>query len=260
MFTVADIARLGHVGDRGAALSSSSPADAETAFRRSRGLLTADSLTAWLEDWAIAPDDFLDWTRDRATGGTTASPWCALVCSGAFEARVAAVAAAAAAACRLGRPPASASTFDPQGWVDRLAAATATEDALRETIARHRLGWTRLVGQQVVAPTRSVCAELRQWVVEDGSDLAEAAARAGCAVTAVDHTLDELEPATLRPYLAGTGPTDIMGPVEAPNGWNLVVVHERRETDPRDPEVRARAAALLRAEAVAAALTQHVGP
>jgi hypothetical protein len=260
VFTVADIARHGRVGDRRASSPGTTAADAEVAFRRARGLLTADRMTTWLAEWAIDADDFVAWTHDVADGTATATRWCAWVCSGGFESTSSAVLAAAAAACELGRPPASADTFAPTGWVDRLAAATADGAAVQETITRHRLGWTRLRGVHAVAPSRGVAAELRQWVVHDGVDLDVAAAQAGCATTVLDAVLDAIEPATLRPSLAGARADDIMGPVQATNGWNLVAVRERHEPGHRDPVARARAAALLRDEAVARAVARHVGP
>lgn len=257
-FTVADIARHGQVGDRGTPRTGT-PHEAEVAFRRARGLLTADRLNAWLDAWAVDPDDFVAWTHDTATGASTATAWCDLLCSGRFEIATAEIAAAAAAACELGRGPDSAAGFDPAGWVDRLRAATHHEAALRSTIAGNRLGWTWITGSQVVAPSRGVCSELRQWVVADGQDLAVAAEAAGCTVLALDTSVELITPTEVHRYLAGARPGDIMGPVEAPNGWNLIVVDDRRVPDPRDPSVRARAAELVGAEAVARAVARHIG-
>jgi len=257
-FTVADIARHGQGGDRGATRTAT-PHEAEVAFRRARGLLTADRLGAWLEAWAIDADDFVAWTHDTATGSSTATAWCDLVCSGRFETATADVAAAAAAACELGRGPAAGAEFEPAGWVDRLRAATHHESALRTSIAGNRLGWTWISGNQVVAPTRGVCSELRQWIVADGQDLAVAAEAAGCAVLELATSVELITPTEVHRYLAGARPGDIIGPVEAPNGWNLIVVDDRRVPDPRDPAVRARAAELLGAEAVARAVARHIG-
>lgn len=259
VFTVADVARSGRVGDRAAPVAAATSGDAEIAFRRARGLLTADQLSAWLAYWVIEPDDFVAWTADLADGTRTASGWAQLVCSGAFDATAATLASAAAAACELGRGPASAAGFDPAGWVERLTAATTTETALRATVARQRLAWTRITGSVVTTTSRGVCAELRLCLVADRIPLAEAATRAGCRVVDLDTDLDDLDPAVLRPFLAGARPGDIMGPVDIPDGWTLAVVSGRAEPDPRDPSVRRRAAALLGADAVTRAVARHIG-
>ncbi len=259
VFTVADVARTGRVGDRAASVPDPAPGEVEIAFRRARGLLTADQLTAWLDAWAITPEDFVAWTEHSATGTRTATPWVSFVCSGGFDRAAADLAAAAAAACALGRPPATATDFDPDGWVERLVAASTTESSLRATVARRRLGWTRLTGSTVTAPSRAVCAELRLCLVADHVALTDAALRAGCPALPLDADLDDVDPPALRPYLAGARAGDIMGPVETPDGWTLVVLERRAEPDPRDPAVRSRAAALVGADAVARALARHIG-
>lgn len=259
VFTVADVARFGWVGDRATGTAPGTSGEVETALRRARGLLTADQLSAWLAAWAIEPDDFVAWTADVADGTRTATPWAELVCSGAFDAATATLAAAAAAACELGRGPTSAADFEPAGWVERLTAATTTEAALRAAVTRQRLAWTRVTGSVVTTPTRGACAELRLCLVTDRVPLAEAAARAGCEVLDLDTDLGGLTPAALQPFLAGARPNDIMGPVETPDGWTLVVVNSRTEPDPRDPSVRRRAAALVGADAVARAAARHLG-
>lgn len=258
VFTVADVARLGRRGDRESGCGGLSAEQVQIDFRRARRLLTADRLVAWLDSWMIEPEDFVTWTQAVADGQVQ-DTWCALVCSGAFDAASAALVSAVAAAHDLRLGPDSAATFDPDGWVDRLTTATTTESAVRAMVQENRLGWTRIAASLVTAPSRGACAELRQRLVADQVELADAALEARCSVDTVDTDIEKILPAALRPYLAGAAPGDIMGPVETPNGWTLAVVHERSEPDPREPSVRTRAAGLVGADAVARAVARHIG-
>src|SRR5690242_5344150 len=80
-FTVADVAPQARPGDRELAAFTGPPDAVQELFRRGRGLLTADRLTAWLEGWSITPDEFQEWSE----APETATTWAAVVCSGALE-------------------------------------------------------------------------------------------------------------------------------------------------------------------------------
>jgi hypothetical protein len=262
-FTVADLARRARVGERAPSGDSSpgpaSPDAVEEAFRRSRGLLTADRLEAWLAGWAITPEDFRRWTTDVATGTGTATGWCTLLCSGDFDSLASAVAEAAAAACELGAAPTDAAGFDPDGWVERLVAARTHEEDLAAAAAANRLGWTALDLVVAVAPRRGAAEELRHQVLHDGRALADVAEPAGCTLRRLGHVaLAELHPPTLRAVLAGARAGELLGPVPAPEGWALVDVLERTAPSLDDPATRARAEAAVRRDVVARALARHV--
>src|SRR5690349_4595077 len=209
-FTIADVAPRVRHGDRELAVFTGPAAAVQETFRRSRGLLTSDQLTDWLEGWSITSDEFVAWSE--APGAAT---WAGLVCSGALERSASALAAAAASACELGAAPTSATGFDPTGWVERLAASAVTPVAIESMISTHRLGWTLVRGAGVYAHTRSVAEELRHWILQDGLDLAIAAAQAGCPTYTVDGLLDDLKPPQLHARVAGCPPGDQVGPVPA---------------------------------------------
>ena len=252
-FTVADVAPRARPGDRELAVPTGSPAVVQETFRRTRGLLTADQLTAWLEGWAITPDEFVAWSEAPDVGS-----WTGLVCSGALERSASAVAAAAAAACELGAAPTSARSFDPSGWVERLTAHAVTPAAIEHVIGTHRLGWTLVRGAGVFARSRAVAEELRHWVLEDWLELAVAAAQAGCPTYVLDGMLDDLEPPQLRAQVSGCLPGELVGPVPAGPGWTVLRLDQRTEPDPLDATVLARARSAVAAEAVERAVLRHV--
>ena len=252
-FTVADVAPGARLGGRERAAFTGSAGAVQERFRRSRGLLTGDQLTAWLESWAITPDEFVGWSATP-----TADGWTGLVCSGALERRASDVAAAAAAACELGAAPTSASSFDPTGWVERLIAGAVTPGAVEAAISAHRLGWTLIRGAGAFARSRAVAEELRHWVLEDGLDLAIAAAQAGAPTYAVDGVLDDLEPAQLRAQVSGCRPGELVGPVPAGPGWTVLRLDQRTEPDAADATIVARARAAVATETVERAVLRHV--
>jgi hypothetical protein len=226
-------------------------------FRRARGLLTADRLESWLAAWEVSPDDFRRWTEDAATGTTTSTPWCALLCSGEFDTITADLVAAAAAACELGAPPILAADFDPTGWVERLVAAGMTTESLIAVIERHRLDWTRLETTTVQTSRRGVAEELRHQVLVDGLELEDAALKAGCEVRATADVLAAIS-ADLRAAMAGVRAGELVGPLPTTAGWSMVSVRNRIEPTLDDPASRARAEAVVRSDVIARAVARHV--
>ncbi|MFL6156425.1 MAG: hypothetical protein ACJ72D_10050 [Marmoricola sp.] len=257
IFTVADIVRHGRVGGRGTTAPRPTPEQVETTLRRSRGLLRADQLEAWLASWRISPDDFRAWTRDQADGTDRAPRWCDFVCSGAFDVVVSHLLTAAAAACALGQPPVDAASFDPEGWVDRLVDQLTSGSALEAAVAAHRLDWTTVRASSVTVGRREVAEELRHQVVSDGSDLARVAAAVGADVVTTDDVLSAYAP-EIRPVLAGAGADDVVGPVRTAGGWTVVHVVRRAEPALTDPGTRARAHQAVRNEVIGRAVASHV--
>jgi hypothetical protein len=259
-FTVADLARRAGVGSRESLLPTPTPSarQAEEGFRRSRGLLTADKLQAWLADWQIAPEDFRRWTEDAAAGTSTATGWCALHCSGELDVITAVVASAAAAACELGSGPRFAADFDPADWTERLVARDTTAESLGAVIAAHRLDWTWLETVSVITDTRGVAEELRHQVHSDGAELSAAANSADCTVRTDTGVLAAITPPGLRTVLAGARIGDLVGPVSTTGGWALVSVRNRTNPTLADPPTRARAEAAVRNDVISRAVARHV--
>lgn len=252
-FTVADVAPRVRLGDRELPERRDDPAATQEAFRRSRGLLTADQLTRWLADWSVTPEEFVAWSEPAEV-----SRWVEIVCSGLLERTATELAAAAAAACELGEPPTSAAGFDPTGWTERLVAHAVTPTALGSAVAAHRLGWTTVRGAGVFARSRGVAEELRHWMVQDGLDLGIAAAQAGCPTYEVDGVVDDLGPAALRARIVGALPGEVIGPVEAGAGWTLLRLDSRSEPDLSEAAVLERARARVRTDVLERAVLRHV--
>jgi hypothetical protein len=256
-FTVADLARRASAGDREPTLSASSDF-AEESFRRSRGLLRADQLESWLATWQIDADDFRRWTEDSASGTSTATRWCSMVCSGGFDATVAEIAGAVAAACELGEGPAAAADFDSDGWTDRLVAGSTTTEALTTVIEANRLDWTRLVTVGVNSPRRGVAEELRHQILTDGVDLKLAAERAGCTATEFTDVLAAFMPTRARGAVAGARAGEVVGPVPTDDGWLVLMVLDRTDPTLDDEQTRVRAQAVLRTDVITRAVARHV--
>lgn len=255
-FTVADVARHARPGGREPARfpgSEGSPAAVQESVRRARGLLTSDQLESWLTGWAITPEEFVAWSEDLRT-----ETWTGYVCSGRLDLDRAELASAAAAACALGEPPATAATFDPDGWVTRLTSREVTPDTVHAEIARRRLAWTTVRGAGVFARSRAVAEELRHWVLAEGLDLAAAASQVHCPTYVVDGVLEDLGPAQLRARVSGSRPGELVGPLDAGHGWTVLRLDERIEPDAGDPTILARARAAVATAAVERAVLRHV--
>lgn len=258
VFTVADLARRASPGDREVRSATTAPDQAEEAFRRSRGLLRADQLDIWLASWEISPDDFRRWAADTVLGTSTATPWCTLICSGAFDAVVSETVTAAAAACELGSAPVEASTFDPIGWTARLVEARTTPEVLTTVITTHRLDWTRLATTCVRTDQRGLAEELRQQVCSDQVDLAVAAERAGCVTQETDDVLAAVGPPAVRAALAGARAGELVGPVPSDDGWALIQVAARTEPSLSDRGSLTRAVMSVRNDVISRAVARHV--
>lgn len=234
------------------------PAQVEESFRRARGLLTADKLEAWLAEWQLEPEDFRRWTEDAATGSRTATAWCALLCSGRYDAVAAEVLSAAAAACELGHPPSDPQLFEPDGWTEQLLAARTTPELLAQVVAGHRLDWTQLAVQVAAVTSRAVAEELRHQVLVDGTDLPAAAAVVDAPVQQAASALAAFAPESLKAALAGARPGDLVGPLPAGSDWLLVHVLARTEPTLAEPAVRALAETTVHREVIARAVARHV--
>ncbi|MFL6108539.1 MAG: hypothetical protein ACJ72D_28845 [Marmoricola sp.] len=255
-FTVADVARHARRGSRELfplAASTRDPAAVQESFRRARGLLTSDRLESWLADWEISADAFVAWSAQP-----DAESWVGYVCSGLLDHDSAEVAAAAAAACALGAPPDTASTFDPTGWVARLTQREVTAAAVQAAFTRNRLGWTTVRGAGVFARSRAVAEELRHCVLVDGQDLSTTATRAGCPRFVVDGKLEDLGPPQLRAKVSGSLPGEVVGPVAAGPGWAVLHLDERIEPAADDAACLARARTVVATDVVQRAVLRHV--
>lgn len=258
VFTVADLVRRASAGGREAHSGTGNPAQVEESFRRARGLLRGEQLQAWLADWHVGAGDFVSWTRDVASGGSTASGWCTVLCSGELDAITATMVSAAAAACELGSGPTDAATFVPEAWTERLVALGTTPEALAAAIEDHRLEWTSLHTISVTTPSRGIAEELRHQVRSDGADLAAAASSANCPVHEDTDLLSSITPADVQAALAGAQAGELVGPVRTGDHWILIEVVARAGPDLSDPGSRARAEAAVRAELIARAVARHV--
>ena len=214
-----------------------------TAFRRRRGLLSADETATWLGRWAVTVPEWLAHVRYCVAGQAPAAlddaRWIEAVVSGTLERaahRLAAGIAAHRALGGSGRPPVD----KLDAAVDAFGGREATPARVAAAIAANRLAWTTV--------------DLRYVDVAD-----EAGARELADAVRAGHPLDEA--ATSRAAVGEeSGPLvaaaagDVVGPWPVDGGWRVARVRARNEPTPDDPDSAARG----RAEVVATALRREV--
>jgi ATP-binding cassette subfamily B protein len=194
-----------------------------TAFRRDRGLLSADETQAWFERWGVTVPDWLAHLRDGTPTDPDQAAWIEAVICGTFE-RIAHRLAGGLAAYRAlggaGRPDPAAL----DAAVEEFAARAASPDRVAAVIAANRLAWTALD----LHPAGHTGDGHRTTLADAGDELA--------------------------PLLVGAAAGDVVGPVTVDGVPQTFVVRARIEPTAGDPDVAARA----RAEVAATALRREV--
>lgn len=241
---------------------------AANGFRRARGLLAAEDLEAWLAERDVSVADWLDHVRrsllrDRGGIPDTLPPasgqgvWVHGICSGVLGELAERLAAGAACAVAQTLPvdPASPARLDAAR--ERLGAAAASEAALGRELGARRLEWTSVDCRTCLFPDREVAAEAALCIREDGRAFEDVAGEAGVETRRARLLAGELEPELAAALLAAE-PGELVGPVEIPGGSRLALVEAKTPPSSADPALRARAAAIVAARAVARAVDEHV--
>lgn len=241
---------------------------AANGFRRARGLLAGEDLEAWLAARDVSVADWLahirrSLLRDRGAIPDPLPPaagqaaWVRGICSGVLAETAERLAAGAACAAAQALPvdPAAPARLDAAR--ERLAAAAATEAAVGRELATRRLEWTSVDCRTCLFPDREVAAEAALCVREDGRAFEDVAAEAGVETRRARLLAGELEPELAAALLAAE-PGELVGPVEVRGGSRLALVEAKTPPSSADPELRARAAAIVAARALAHAVDEHV--
>jgi hypothetical protein len=135
----------------------------------------------------------------------------------------------------------------------RFRAAVTTPEAVRREVEHHRLDWVRITCEVAEFPTEAHAREAAMCVREDGMSLEEAAEGARTEVDEVRLLLSDVD-AQLRHALLPARAGDLVGPLQAGEGWALFAVREKSLPALDDPDT----AELAAAEAAERAIREQV--
>lgn len=208
--------------------------DAVIAFRRCRGLLSAEDYRRWLEERSLTVADV-----DAHLLGAPRTIETEAILSGALHAWAERLSRCAAAAHALGRGATGA------GLDELLAAETdfrqrvVTEERIAERLSDHRLEWQRAAWQALEMPSEGAAREAVLLVREQGLAFSDVAALAH--VTLREHTAYCDEVPDLAGALMSAAPRELIGPLHDGERWLLLQLSERAAPSADDEHLRGRA-------------------
>jgi hypothetical protein len=233
------------------------------AFRRERGLLTADSLDAWLDACSLTRSDWQAFLRretarrrvadadqpsaaaeDAALSGALRVD---LLCSGVLDHEAWALAVDAG----LSGDAPDGDVARIVGAAEAVRAAAVTDAAVDRQIALHLLDWIWLAYDRVRFGDRDAAREAALCVRRGELSIGEVAAEAQRPVERIEVLLEDADPA-LRPALTSARAGEVIGPEADADGVCVCVVVERIAATHGLAVVRRRAE-----QALTAALEAH---
>lgn len=248
----AAVEALGRAKAQDAAPSRQELAPAEAAWRRARGLLTADELRECLAYWhldvrgwrsAIAGILLADPPDDDTVAVSDDTALRHAIVSGDLEDLLdqhVRWVAAGEALTDAGITPVT----DPDGRRRQVTEHLVDPRRIDAHVEAHALDWIEVEADALVLPDRDMALEARLCVLHDGTDAADVATLARIEAETISSTLSELDgdrAVLLGAAIAG----EVLGPRETDDGHEVLVVRHRRAADPTDPNLRERAAAEL---------------
>ena len=251
------------------------------AFRRTRRLLAAEDLEAWLETRDLTVTQWRRYLHAEALRRRHAAELDTVVerypvddatvtealgvwgwCSETFPRwaeQLATRAAAAHAACeRAGEPPPGPDELEAlEELFDRFAADVATAERLEALLAARYLDWLRIDGETAVFADHDTAAEALLCVRDDGWSLSEATQAGHGRLRRHDLLVEEIEPDN-RHHFVRARDGDLLGPL--PLGGEPALVHVLRKESPSldDDELRLKATRQLVAAAAAREVDDRV--
>ncbi len=247
----------------------------EERFRRSRRLLAAEELVAWLNRRDVDVAAWRDYIRgvvlrrrgaadpqSPATRDLGAAVWVYAACSGTLDSVASELAGRAAVASGIGRlgdsgPLTESELAEWDRRFNEFCERSASLDAIKREVERHRLDWLTLEWRSQAADDPDVVQEAALCIREDGLDFERVAADAGLDVQRGRMALDGVR-AELRPHLLGARIGELLGPLAIGSEYWLVEVLAKGVPSIDDPAVLALARDAVVRRAVEAEVVDRV--
>ena len=224
-----------------------------TAFRRERGLLSADETEAWFANWGLTVGEWLGHLRRDVLGESPTclddAQWIEAVVSGTLERTAHQLAGALAAHRALGgagRPDAA----DLGTAMQDFGARAATSARIAAAVAANRLAWTSFELQQLDLPDEETADAVAAGLRVAGRAVEDVASEAGIHIEECRTTLG-----AAGALFVGAAAGDVVGPTPVDGGWRVTRVRARVEPSAEEPDIVARA----RAEVIETAVRREVG-
>jgi hypothetical protein len=282
-----DLELLAHAaGGEAAAPTEEQLRSREADFRRARGLLSAEELAGWLEQWQLEPRAWRRYLHAEAlraalpgrgvsaAAGSAANgngaaaalaraTWARAVCSGALEHTMKRLAAVAATAGARGAALDDSDELDEQrlaGWdalYESFCQSAPSERALARELELRTIDWTHFELSYLASADEDVIREAALCVREDGMSLKEVGVLARLTLERQSTDLAAVDD-SLRSILTGARAGSVLGPLRLGREWRLLEVRERRAPSLTDAQVRERARQASVASAVRAEVMNRV--
>ena len=168
----------------------------------------------------------------------------------------------AAAAAAIGVPADEVARRTGELWQAERAHAQLCEDAaggdaIQRLVTTNTVDWLRLDCELIQSADEDVAKEAALLVREDGMDLPEVARVAGLALQSSRSWAGDIT-AELRGRLVSAAPGELVGPIATGGDFVLAHVRAKLVPDASDPDVRARAEAAARAQALERVVREEV--
>jgi hypothetical protein len=238
-------------------------------FRYERDLVTAEEADAWLEQWGLSAEAWMDFIRRWVLRRKWADELVEIVarfritkkefnsclkaevvCSG-YLARFAQALAAWASTFEKAREEVWIGDAAPCAKrvkrIHRLEAGyqsfrdhVVDSQGLKDQVGWHRLDWIRFDCRYVLFPHEQMAREAALCVRDDGMQLDEVAANAKIRLHNAPLYLEEIDP-SLRDHFLSAGKGALVGPLDWDKGFALFVVEDKILPALEDPAIRQRA-------------------
>jgi len=238
-------------------------------FRYERDLVTAEEAEAWLKQWNLEAEDWMDYIHRFLLRRKWADKLAEIVaryrvtkreidgclqveavCSG-YLARFAQALAARASAFDKAREEVwireAVHSAKGKKRVDRLEAGhrsfcdhVVDSQGLKDQVGWHRLEWIRFDCRYLLFPDEQMAREAALCVRDDGMQLDEVAANAKIGLHNAPIFLEEIDP-SVRDRFLSAGKGALVGPLNWDKGFALFVVEDKILPALEDPAIRRRA-------------------
>lgn len=236
-------------------------------FRYERDLLTSEETEAWLQQWELSIEEWMECMQRSALRGKLAAQLdeiearhaagkaeverCAhaeAICSGHARRLARKLAARASAYQRAveERWRETAEESDAVNMPEALEAAyeefcrkMVTHEGIRNQVQSHHLDWIRLDCSYLLFAAEDMAREAVLCIRDDGMPLDEVAENAKTSVQTGRLYLDQIDPELWSPFLAAQK-GELVGPIRWDDEFALFLIRDKILPSVDDPQVRER--------------------